>query len=87
MTEAEMVQVQLPMWVIDQIRADLRLTSGTWAVIEECVERPVAFADQVLPCDVRLPPGTVFAKGSKLSGLLLAMNQRENGSAINTTFQ
>lgn len=87
MPSADMTQIQLPMWVIEQIRADSKLTSGTWAVIEECIERSVAFTDQVLPCDVKLPPGTVFAKGSKLSGLLLAMNQRENGSAINTTFQ
>jgi hypothetical protein len=87
MTEAEMVPVQLPMWVIEQIRTDMKLTSGTWSVIEECVERSVAQADQVLPCDVKLPPGTVFAKGSKLSTLLLAMKQRENGSALNTSFQ
>lgn len=87
MPSADMTQAQLPMWVIEQIRADSKLTSGTWAVIEECIERSVAFADQVLPCDVKLPPGTVFAKGSKLSGLLLAMNQRENGSPLNTTFQ
>lgn len=69
--------VQLPMWVIEQIRADIRLTAGTWKEFEECVAHSVAYHDQVLPCDVRLPPGTLISKGVKISTLMLAIQQRE----------
>lgn len=86
MTGADMAQVQLPMWVIDQIRAELRLTPGTWTEFEACVERSVAWTDQILPCDVKLPPGTVITKGTKLYNLLLALDQRKTGSPLNTTF-
>lgn len=78
MTAADHVMVQLPMWLIEQIRAEVRLTPGSWTELEACVERSVAFADQVLPCDVKLPPGTVIRKGVKLNTLLLAMKQRES---------
>ena len=80
------IMVQLPMWVIDQIRAEVKLTSGTWAVLESCVQRSVTFADQVLPCDVKLPPATILPKGSRLNNLLLAMAAREKAPAHKLTF-
>ncbi len=75
---ADPTVVQLPMWVIERIRAELRLTPGTWSVIDECVKHSVAFADQVLPCDVSLPPGMIIRKGAKLYDLLSAIDQRES---------
>lgn len=68
--------VQLPMWVIEDIREGIRLKPGTWTELEACVERSVAFADQVLPCDVSLPPGVTIRKGARLYDLLNAIEQR-----------
>ncbi|RMO92981.1 hypothetical protein ALQ33_101985 [Pseudomonas syringae pv. philadelphi] len=72
------VMVQLPMWVINDIREGLRLASGTWTELDVCVERSVAFADQVLPCDVSLPPGMTIRKSAKLYDLLSAIDQRKS---------
>lgn len=82
----DQTMVQLPMWVIEQIRSNINLTIGTWAEFEACVARSVAYHDQVLPCDVKLPPGTLFCKGTKVSTLMLGIQQREEFPAQARTF-
>ena len=78
--------VSLPMWVIDQIRAEIRLTPGTWKEFDECVKQSIERNDQVLSCDVKLPPGTVISKGVKVSTLLLAIQQRTDFPVHARTF-
>lgn len=65
----------LPMWVIDRIKEEMRLSPAAWQVIIAAVER--AEVPQTLPCEVRLPPGTVIGKGVPVSTLMLAIAQRE----------
>ncbi len=65
----------LPMWVIDRIKEEMRLSPATWQVIIAAVEQ--AEVPQTLPCEVRLPPGTVIGKGVPVSTLMLAIAQRE----------
>ncbi len=64
----------LPMWVIDRIKEEMRLGPATWQAITDAVEQ--AEVPQALPCEVKLPPGTVFDQGSPLSTLLMAITQR-----------
>ncbi|MNP86106.1 hypothetical protein D3C76_1861490 [compost metagenome] len=47
-----------------------------WSEMERRVEESLARDDQALPCDVKLPPGTLFCKGTKLSTLMLGIQQR-----------
>ncbi|WP_238738855.1 hypothetical protein [Pseudomonas putida] len=69
----------LPMWVIDRIKEEMRLGPGTWQAITDAVEQ--AEVPQALPCEVKLPPGTVFDQGSPLSTLLMAIAQRASQPA------
>lgn len=65
----------LPMWVIDRIKEEMRLSPAAWQVIIAAVEQ--AEVPQTLPCEVKLPPGTVLGKGVPVSTLMLAIAQRE----------
>lgn len=65
----------LPMWVIDRIKEEMRLSPATWQTIMAAVEQ--AEVPQTLPCEVKLPPGTVIGKGVPVSTLMLAIAQRE----------
>ncbi|WP_406833794.1 hypothetical protein [Pseudomonas asiatica] len=65
----------LPMWVIDRIKEEMRLSPAAWQVIIAAVEQ--AEVPQTLPCEVKLPPGTVIGKGVPVSTLMLAIAQRE----------
>lgn len=69
--------IPLPLHLIERIRAEMRLGPGCWAEFDKCVEDALTSTADVLPCDVKLPPGTVFAKGSKVSILLLGIEQRK----------
>ncbi|QLJ11712.1 hypothetical protein H0H12_10005 [Pseudomonas putida] len=64
----------LPMWVIDRIKEEMRLGPAAWQAITDAVEQ--AETPQALPCEVKLPPGTVIGQGSPLSTLLMAIAQR-----------
>ena len=61
--------VTLPMWIIEAVRTDIRLEVHVWSEMQKRVE-------QSLACDVKLPPGTLFSKGTKLSTLMLGIQQR-----------
>lgn len=65
----------LPMWVIDRIKEEMRLSPAGWQTIMAAVEQ--AEVPQSLPCEVKLPPGTVIGKGVPVSTLMLAIAQRE----------
>lgn len=65
----------LPMWVIDRIKEEMRLSPAAWQVIIAAVEQ--AEVPQTLPCEVKLPPGTVIGKGVPVSTLMLAIAQRD----------
>lgn len=43
--------------------------------------------DDLLPCDVMVPPRTIIRKGCKLSTLLEAISHREGRSHRYTTFE
>lgn len=64
----------LPMWVIDRIKEEMRLGPAAWQAITEAVEK--AEVPQALPCEVKLPPGTVIGQGTAISTLMLAIQQR-----------
>jgi hypothetical protein len=64
----------LPMWVIDRIKEEMRLGPAAWQAITEAVEK--AEVPQALPCEVKLPPGTVIGQGTAVSTLMLAIQQR-----------
>jgi len=64
----------LPMWVIDRIKEEIRLGPAAWQAITDAVAH--AEVPQALPCEVKLPPGTVIGQGSPLSTLLMAIAQR-----------
>ncbi|MFK3815143.1 hypothetical protein ACI2KG_00785 [Pseudomonas sp. NPDC089407] len=64
----------LPTWVIDRIKEEMRLGPATWQAITDAVEQ--AEVPQALPCEVKLPPGTVIDQGYPLSTLLMAIAQR-----------
>lgn len=68
--------VTLPMWIIEAVRAEVRLEVHVWAEMEKRVEESLTRDDQTLPCDVKLPPGTLFSKGTKVSTLMLGIQQR-----------
>lgn len=70
--------VTLPMWIIEAVRAEVRLEIHVWSEMARHVEESLARGDQVLPCDVKLPPATVFLKGTKVSTLMLGLQQRKN---------
>ncbi|MNJ10038.1 hypothetical protein D3C77_41900 [compost metagenome] len=65
----------LPMWVIDRIKEQMSLGPAAWRAITDAVDQ--AEVPQVLPCEVKLPPSTVIAKGVPLSTLMLAIAQRK----------
>ena len=69
----------LPMWVIDRIKEEMRLGPAAWQAITDAVEQ--AEVPQALPCEVKLPPGTVLGQGSPLSTLLMAIAQRASQPA------
>ncbi|WP_330508219.1 hypothetical protein V1687_17150 [Pseudomonas putida] len=69
----------LPMWVIDRIKEEMRLGPAAWQAITDAVEQ--AEVPQALPCEVKLPPGTVVGQGSPLSTLLMAIAQRASQPA------
>ncbi|WP_060497733.1 hypothetical protein [Pseudomonas sp. NBRC 111133] len=64
----------LPMWVIDRIKEEMRLGPAAWQAIADAVEQ--AETPHALPCEVKLPPGTVIVQGSPVSTLLMAIAQR-----------
>ncbi|WP_027921544.1 hypothetical protein [Pseudomonas sp. URMO17WK12:I12] len=68
--------ITLPMWIIEAVRAEVRLEIHVWSEMARHVEESLARDDQTLPCDVKLPPGTIFSKGSKVSTLMLGIRQR-----------
>lgn len=68
--------VTLPMWIIEAVRAEVRLEWHVWVAMKKCTEESLAFGEQALPCDVKLPPATVFLKGTKVSTLMLGIKQR-----------
>ena len=68
--------VTLPMWIIEAVRAEVRLEVHVWSEMGRHVEESLAHSDQALPCDVKLPPATVFLKGTKVSTLMLGIQQR-----------
>ncbi|UVM48543.1 hypothetical protein LOY38_19430 [Pseudomonas sp. B21-015] len=68
--------VTLPLWIIEAVRAEVRLEVHVWTEMEKRVEESLARDDQVLPCDVKLPPCTLFCKGTKVSTLMLGIQQR-----------
>ncbi|GLO44219.1 hypothetical protein [Pseudomonas putida] len=69
----------LPMWVIDRIKEEMRLGPAAWQAITDAVEQ--AEVPQALPCEVKLPPGTILGQGSPLSTLLMAIAQRASQPA------
>ncbi|MDD2110102.1 hypothetical protein [Pseudomonas asiatica] len=69
----------LPMWVIDRIKEEMRLGPAAWQAITDAVKQ--AEVPQALPCEVKLPPGTVVGQGSPLSTLLMAIAQRASQPA------
>ena len=70
--------VTLPMWIIDAVRAEVRLEVHVWSEMGRHVEESLAGGEQALPCDVKLPPATVFLKGTKVSTLMLGIQQRQH---------
>ena len=69
----------LPMWVIDRIKEEMRLGPAAWQAIADAVEQ--AETPHALPCEVKLPPGTVIVQGSPVSTLLMAIAQRSRQSS------
>ena len=68
--------VTVPMWIIEAVRVEVRLELHVWSEMARHVEESLARGEQVLPCDVKLPPATVFLKGTKVSTLMLGIQQR-----------
>ncbi|MHC5125532.1 hypothetical protein ACYST8_05625 [Pseudomonas inefficax] len=64
----------LPMWVIDRIKEEMRLSPGTWETITKAVE--AAEVPEKTACAVRLPPATTFAAGVSVASVLMAIKQR-----------
>ncbi len=69
----------LPIWVIDRIKEEMRLGPAAWQAITDAVEQ--AEVPQALPCEVKLPPGTVIGQGAAVSTLMLAIQQRASQPA------
>ncbi|CAI3803930.1 hypothetical protein GLGCALEP_03490 [Pseudomonas sp. MM221] len=57
----------------------MRLGPAAWQAITDAVEQ--AELPQALPCEVKLPPGTVIGQGAPLSTLLMAITQRASKPA------
>lgn len=74
MTSPNMTQVQLPMWVIDEIRADNSLTSATWAVIESCVRNPVKIDMRSVMAAVESIPGMPMLTSNQCAQLAERLN-------------
>lgn len=70
--------ITLPMWIIEAVRAEVRLEVHVWSEMVRHVEESLARGEQALPCDVKLPPATLFCKGTKVSTLMLGIQQRLN---------
>lgn len=70
--------VTLPMWIIEAVRAEVRLEIHVWSEMARRVDESLVLGEQVLPCDVKLPPATVFLKGTKVSTLMLGLQQRKH---------
>lgn len=68
--------VTLPMWIIEAVRAEVRLELHVWSEMARHVEESLASGEQALPCDVKLPPASLFRKGTKASTLMLGIQQR-----------
>lgn len=66
----------VPMWIIEAVRAEARLKIHAWSEMARHVEESITRDEQVLPCDVELPPATVFPQGTKVSTLMLGIQQR-----------
>ncbi|MEF9671912.1 hypothetical protein QNM99_03655 [Pseudomonas sp. PCH446] len=64
------------MWIIEAERAEVRLEAHVWSEMGRHVEESLARGEQTLPCDVKLPPAMVFCKGTKVSTLMLGIQQR-----------
>ena len=79
--------ITLPMWIIEAIRAEVRLEIHVWSEMEKRVEESLTRDDQTLPCDVKLPPCTVFSKGTKVSTLMLGIQQRLSFPAQSREFE
>lgn len=79
--------VTIPMWIIEAVRAEVRLEIHVWSEMAKHVDESLARGDQVLPCDVKLPPATVFCKGTKVSTLMLGIQQRLNFAAHAREFE
>lgn len=78
--------VTVPMWIIEAVRAEVRLELHVWTEMEKWVEESLSRDDQTLPCDVKLPPGTLFSKGTKLRTLMLGIQQRQDFPAHSREF-
>lgn len=72
----------VPVWVLERIKAAVRLECGTWAPINKAIAD--AETPDVLPCDVKVAPATVFQKGTPLATLLMAMARRNKPGATTT---
>jgi len=70
--------VTIPMWIIEAVRAEVRLEIHVWSEMARHVDESLALGEQVLSCDVKLPPATVFLKGTKVSTLMLGIQQRQH---------
>lgn len=68
--------VIIPMWIIETVRAEVRLEIYVWSEMARLVDESLARGEQVLPCDVKLPPASLFRKGTKVSTLMLGIQQR-----------
>lgn len=79
--------VTLPMWIIEAVRAEVRLEVHVWSEMARHVEQSLARGEQVLPCDVKLPPATVLLRGSKVSTLMLCIQQRLDFPAHASEFE
>lgn len=79
--------VTIPMWIIEAVRAEVRLEIYVWAEMARYVDRALAQGEQALSCDVKLPPATVFLKGTKVSTLMLGIQQRQHLCALFREFE
>lgn len=81
----ENLMVLVPMHLIERIQEELRLTCGTWAELDRCVQE--AQSAELLPCDVRLPPATTFLAGTKISTMLMGVRMRAGRPPIDRLFK
>lgn len=79
--------VTIPMWIIEAVRAEVRLEIHVWSEMARHVDESLALGEQVLSCDVKLPPATVFLKGTKVSTLMLGIQQRQHLCAQYRAFE